>query len=316
VEHTFFAMDTFVTLRLARAAADGTPMDDGRMETLFSGCEQIVSRLESEVSRTIPQSDTSRFNSSTAGIRCEGEELPRVLSRALDAAKSTNGAFSPAMGALINLWNISGGGPVPPQDAVQDARSHCDYTRLSMNGSEITKTDGALQLDLGGIAKGYAVDCLLSYLQDEGVAYGLVSLGGNVGVFGEKADGTPYTVGITDPREPASLAGYLHIRSGTVAVSGDYERFFEENGVRYHHILDPRTGMPADSGLCSVAVWSEDGALADALSTALFVMGAEEALRYYDAHAGTFEAVLITGAGEILVTEGLRRTDGFVTAEK
>lgn len=313
-EHTFFAMDTLVTIRLSAGYADGTAVSEEERERLFREADQIVADMENGLSRTVADSDTARLSSSETGITCTSDALPAVLARALEIAEATGGAFSPAMGTLTDLWNVSGGGPVPSDEARAEAMAHTDWRTLTVDGNTAVKSDPDLRVDLGGIAKGYTVQRLCEYLEGTGVAWGIVSLGGNVGVFGEKPDGMPYKIGITDPLDSASLAGFWHIGSGTIAVSGDYERFFIEDGVRYHHIFDPATGMPADSGLCSVAVFSEDGALADALSTALFIMGAEEALAYYDAHPGTFEAILITKSEEILLTPGLTWNEDFTPA--
>jgi predicted phage replisome organizer len=157
---------------------------------------------------------------------------------------------------------------------------------------------------LGGIGKGAAADELIRYLETSEISHGLVSVGGTIGVFGDKPDGTPYKIGVRDPDDPNGVVTYLHIRDGFVAVSGDYERYFEEDGVRYHHIFDPYTGIPADGGLRETAVYCTSGAVADALSTALFVMGKDASLSLYE--SGGFEAVLVSSDGSITATEGLR----------
>lgn len=310
-EHSFFAMDTLITLRISRRTADGDELDDVRMNAIFAQAEQFVQAAERVLSRTLADSDTARLNESDAGISCTDGMLPAVMTRALEIADATGGAFSPAMGRLTDLWNISGGGPVPSPEKIREALAHTDFRALSVDGMCILKSDPSLCADLGAVAKGWTAGQLCKKLSESGAAWGIVSLGGNVGVFGDKPDGNAYKIGISDPDASGEIIGYLLIKRGTVAVSGDYERFFEENGVRYHHIIDSADGMPADSGLRSTAVFSEDGALADALSTALFVMGAERALAYYDAHPGTFEAILITDESEVILTPGLVLGDDF-----
>ena len=308
-EHLFFAMDTVITLRLSPDA------DKARMAEIFAEVESITAEIAESLSRTHPQGDTCRFNASAEGVTDASEAFRVVTERAMEIAADTDGAFSPAMGTLTDLWNVNGGGPVPAEEAIAEALSHTDFRMITLAENGAVKTDSALRMDFGAIGKGYAAQKVLEYLRTTEIRYGLVSFGGNVGVFGEKPDGTPFKIGLTDPKDTSRTAGYLLAETGFVSVSGDYERYFDEGGIRYHHILDPKTGWPAQSGLSSVAVFSTDGALADALSTALFVMGEEKALAYYDAHAGEFEAVLITNEQKIILTAGLAREGRFIPAE-
>jgi thiamine biosynthesis lipoprotein len=277
--------------------------------------ERLLLEVEDSLSRTRRSADVYRVNESIDGIADADSHFLAVLDFSLQMAEETGGAFSPAMGSLSDLWNVNGGGPVPSPEAIAEAKRHADYRVFSADGMAVMKTDRETKLDFGAVGKGYAAEKLTEYLQQH-MDWGLVSLGGNVGVFGQKPDGTPYKIGITNPKEASSPMGYLLIDSGFVSVSGDYERFFDENGIRYHHILDPETGYPADSGLSSAAVWSRDGARADALSTALFVMGAEKAMEYYREHPGEFEAVLITEENKIILTPGLVWGENFLADDR
>ena len=167
--------------------------------------------------------------------------------------------------------------------------------------------DGA-QLDLGGIAKGYAADLLRAQLEKEGVTSATLDLGGDVFVMGRKTDGSDWRIAVKDPADTESYLGVVSAADKFIVTSGVYERYFEENGVRYHHILDPKTGCPAASGLVSVTVLCENGAWADALSTACFVLGPDGALALRDdlADQGTdFELILVTDDGRVLYTDGL-----------
>ena len=149
------------------------------------------------------------------------------------------------------------------------------------------------------------------------IPFGIVSMGGNIGVFGSKGNETLYKIGIKDPHKTDSVVGYFYAGGGFVSVSGDYERYFEENGQRYHHIIDPSTGYPVDNGLSSVICYTQNGASADALSTALFVMGLEEALAFYQEGSISFEAIFITEDYEIHMTDGIREKELFeLTASK
>ena len=160
-------------------------------------------------------------------------------------------------------------------------------------------------IDLGGIAKGYTGDILTEYLKGEGVQSALLDLGGNIHAIGAKPDGSSWRLGIKDPDGSGNLA-VLELRDKAVVTSGGYERYFEgEDGERYCHILDPETGKPADSGLVSVTIVGDEGWLCDTLSTAVYVMGAEEAGQLWRTRGG-FEMVLLSEGGELLVTAGLR----------
>ncbi len=297
----FFAMDTYITVRLARAGITEEQLDEAAAE-----CERIVKELEAVLSAHDPESELYALNHSDAEFTEISDTLEDVLVTAYDISERTNGAFDFTSGGLAELWNITDGGPVPAKEDIDAVLAHvgCDKITLDEKRNTVMRPDTDVQLDLGGIGKGAAADELVRYLETTDVPYGLVSVGGTIGVFGDKPDGTPYKIGIRDPDDPNGVLGYLHIDEGFVAVSGDYERYFEENGVRYHHIFDPSTGYPADSGLRETAVHCANGAQADALSTALFVMGADEALELYENHGG-FEAVLVSDNG-IVQTEGAR----------
>ena len=162
-----------------------------------------------------------------------------------------------------------------------------------------------MEIDLGGIAKGYTGDRVMQVFKKAGIYSGLISLGGNVQALGSKPDGSPWRVAIQDPQNELEYLGVLEISDKAVITSGGYERFFEEDGVRYHHIIDPRTGYPADSGLISATIISEDGTLADGLSTSLFIMGKDEAEEFWRANSDKFDYILESADGRLYVTEGV-----------
>ena len=303
-DFTYFAMDTVVSLRLAKGS-----LGDSSLADTADSCAALLTELESELSSHDPASPVYRLNHG------EAVELPASVSAVWEAAQSVSaysgGACDCTLGSLIRLWNVEGGGPVPSSEAIREALNHVGADRFRKTGDTLEPLDPEAALDLGGVGKGYAVEVMVERLGSSPVSYGLVSLGGNIGIFGAKEDGSPFKIGIRDPAQPensSAVVGYLSLTDGFVSVSGDYERYFEEGGVRYHHILDPKTGYPADSGLHSAAVWSENGAWADALSTALFVLGEEKALELYREQDGIppFEAVLTASDGRIVVTDGLR----------
>ncbi|MDR0638649.1 MAG: FAD:protein FMN transferase [Spirochaetaceae bacterium] len=226
-------------------------------------------------------SELSQVNQN-AGIRpvAVSGELITVLQRALFFANLTDGAFNPAVGPLVKLWNIGAeNARLPGESEIAAALSLIDYCGIEVDEANQTvflKYEG-MSLDLGGIAKGYAADELVNILRAAGIRRAVIDLGGNIYAHGSKTPKQKWRIGIQNPFSPRGE--YLAVEESadeTLVTSGVYERFFEENGVRYHHILDPKTGYPADSGLLSVTVIAESSLDADALSTSLFVLGYEQ----------------------------------------
>ena len=205
----------------------------------------------------------------------------------------------------------------PAPDALAAAMALVDSEELSVDteASAASLARAGMEVDLGAVAKGFAAREAEAAIRDAGGTSAMLDLGGNVTVIGAKEDGSPWRVAVKDPRDTGSYLCVLALTDVTLSTSGGYERYFEEDGVRYHHIIDPETGYPADSGLLSVTVVSADHLLADALSTALFVAGPEEALDFWRSR-DDFELVLCTGQGELLVTEGLEDVFTFAGADR
>lgn len=264
--------------------------------------QQEVYRLEKLLSVTENSSDVALLN--CGGYKHIADETNELLHSALAISARTDGAFDPTVYPLVRLWGFTESTQrVPSQDELQAALSHIGIENVDAQDGFAELKNGA-QLDFGGIAKGYAAERCSSILQASGVEAALLALGGNVQTVGSKPDGTPWAIGIADPAQPEqSLATLRFTGPLALVTSGGYQRYFEKDGVRYHHILDPKTGMPAQSGLASVTVLAQSGTLADALSTALFVMGLDEATKFWRA-SDDFEAVFITDDGEIYATAG------------
>ena len=264
--------------------------------------QQEVYRLEKLLSVTENSSDVALLN--CGGYKRISDETDELLHSALTISERTGGAFDPTVYPLVRLWGFTEATQrVPSQDELQAALSHIGIENVDAQDGFAELKNGA-QLDFGGIAKGYAAERCSSILQASGVEAALLALGGNVQTVGSKPDGTPWAIGIADPAQPEqSLATLRFTGPLALVTSGGYQRYFEKDGVRYHHILDPKTGMPAQSGLASVTVLAQSGTLADALSTALFVMGLDEATEFWRA-SDDFEAVFITDDGEIYATAG------------
>ena len=291
-ETDLFAMDTLMNIKIWGDS-------DGSAARLVT---QEIDRLSALFSVTHPTAELYLLNST--GRAELSEETVQLLTAALSASERTGGAFDPTVYPLVRLWGFTDElRKVPSPDERAEALNHVGIQNVSLSGTTVTLAEGSM-LDFGGIAKGYAAERCAELLAQAGVEAALLSLGGNVQTLGSKPDGTLWTVGIANPEAPSeAIAKLTFSGSKALVTSGGYQRYFEENGVRYHHILDPKTGCPAESGLTSVTVLADSGTLADALSTALFVMGLDKAADFWRA-SDDFDAVFLTDSGEIYETEG------------
>lgn len=296
---TFFAMNTVVNTIVSEEIGEDKWTED------------ILSDIEKRMSRTLEDSEISRLNCGEDVTL--SDDTYTVLEKALQIAKDTDYAFNPCMGTLTDLWDITSGKNIVPSDEdIKEALSFCDASLVTAENGKVTLPDG-MKIDLGGVAKGYALYKASEYLSEEamGKAVGAdfcISLGGNVSVSGSsksrrEAGQKGWNVGITNPFEKGEILGTVLAEYSYVSVSGAYERYFEKDGRIYHHIFDSKTGYPSESGLASAAVISDDGLEADALSTALFVMGKKRAEEFYSAGLYDFEMILVTDEGEIFVSE-------------
>lgn len=281
--------------------------DDGTID-LYTALFQRLKEIEQVFSVRIAASTISQVNQA-AGIAAVAvpEEVLLVLQQALDIAKKTGGAFDPTIGPLVDLWDIGGdNSQVPSQEAIDHARSLVDWRLVeidSQRGTVYLPKQG-MALDLGGIAKGYAADELVAMAQEAGIQQALFDLGGNIYAFGTKADGTPWRVGVKDPAQPGgSPALALAVQDRSVVTSGMYERFFEQEGIRYHHILNPATGYPVWNDIQSVTIVSKSSLLADALSTSVFVLGREKGLALLESEDA--EGVIIGEDNLVYPTSGI-----------
>lgn len=303
-DYNYFVMDTHVTIRLATDGKNGK-LSDEYLGSVANECASILTKLDGVFSSTNEASQVYALNSNINMMLGADSTLIAVLQAADRIAKITNGAYDYALGALTELWNVNDGGPVPSSSDINYATVHSGSDKFKISGTTVTKLDGMAKIDLSGIGHGYAAQEILNYLETTDIQYGIISIGDNVSVYGDKPKNETFKIGLRDPKSDSDVIGYMYLTSGFVSVSGNYENYFEENGVRYHHIIDKSTGYPAESGLCSVAVHTTNGASADALSTALFVMGVEKSLELYNSGDIEFEAVFVTDDGRVITTPGL-----------
>lgn len=294
-EATSFAMDTVMTFTVLH--------EDG--EEIIIDAEQEIRRLENLLSVTMENSDVAKLNAAAGKEAVKvSEDTKYLLETGKALGEQTGGTFDIAISPIAKAWGFTEEEHHVPTRAELDA-----LLPLTNPADIILEKDTAylqkenMAVDLGGIAKGYASDCVAKLLKEKGVESAILSLGGNVYGVGRKPDGEKWEVALANPLDADDYCGLISIENQAVVTSGGYQRYFEENGKKYHHIIDPATGCPAESGLLSVTIICESGTMADVLSTALYVMGLDKALEYWQNTDG-FEAIFVTEDGEVVATEG------------
>lgn len=294
VERSLFAMNTYMTFTAYGEDA----------QAALQEAEECIQQVEGLWSVTDEDSEIYQANHSGGQPVTVSEETAEIISFALEMAQRTGGALDPTIYPVLTAWGFTTDSKqVPSQQQIAQLLEQVGYDRIQLNGSELTVPDG-MELDLGAVGKGYTADLVTEILRRHGVTSALISLGGNIQAIGSRPDGSDWRLGIRAPWESGNL-GVLTVSDAAVVTSGGYENYFDdEQGNIYWHILDPSTGYPADSGLQSVTIVGREGKMCDALSTALFVMGAQSAEQYWRENSG-FEMLLVTDSGEILITEGI-----------
>ena len=277
-----FRLGTFVRLSL---------YDCGNADEELAKGDELIKSLENLFSVNIPTSDVARLNAAGGAWTRIDARTAELLEASLALAELTGGAFSPALGGVTALWRI--GTPearVPSDGEIAEALKHTDYSKIELrvkDGARFARLPRGMRLDLGAIAKGCVADALKSRFAADGVRRAMIDLGGNLDFVGE-------------------YFGIIEAEDVSVVTSGPYERYFEKDGVRYHHIIDPATGRPARSGLSSVTVIDANSARADALCTALFVMGSRRAPEFLRKH-GYIKAVLVTDDKKVIITPSVEK---------
>lgn len=298
--HSFFAMDTFISVEA-----------DNADKVLLKELENLVYADEKKFSRTFAGCEIYEFNKNGDGTKLTDGTVHLIM-KASDMYYKTDGAFSPFSGALTDLWNIKSTNPkVPQNEEILSALKNCTPSDFILSDELMSKSNPYLLLDLGGIAKGECAQNCIRFLKENGSKNAILSFGGSIACTGHSEKNKEgWIIGIKNPFDTADIIGSITVTDCFVSVSGAYERSFTENGKRYHHILDLKTGYPAESDIESTAVISKDGAVSDGLSTALFVMGKDKAISLYKSGVYDFEAILILKDGSITVTDGLQ--DKFI----
>jgi len=286
-----------------------TAMDTAMFLSVYGGgadtCARIRERTQ-ELDRCLSALDENSeiYQLNHSGIAALSDDALALIQRSLTLCRELDGSFDITVYPAVSAWGFTTGEHrVPTQEELQEIARHVDYHAVAVDGNTVTLPD-SFMLDLGAVAKGYLADESRKILNDAGARAAVLNLGGTICLYGSKPDGSSFKVGVADPVNPAAYFGTLSLGECVVATSGGYERYFELDGRRYIHILDPMTAAPVDNGVLSVTIVADEGMVADAYSTALFVMGAHDAAAYYRSHGG-FEYILLTDDGTLYVSEGL-----------
>ncbi len=288
-------MDTIVTQTVY--AAD---------DSVIRQNNQILRDIENEMSKTIPTGDIGRMNAQNTQDVEISDATAQVLKACIEQAKITGGAFDPALGGVMAAWGFgTNNAHVPDPAQLEALLTHANSGTLRVgvnaNGRSFANAGGT-QIDLGGAAKGYALDRLAQNLSDNDISSALLSLGGSIYAVGTKPDGKSYKIGIRDPSGSENdYMATLELDKKFVSTSGTYERGFTQDGTYYFHILDPKTGYPVKNDLASVTVICSSGILSDIYSTALFVMGPEKGIAF--AHAQNVDALFLTKDKQVVTTD-------------
>lgn len=296
-----FAMDTYMTL---------TAYGENAQEAVEAGIAEIQ-RLDDLLSTGKDTSEVAQINANGGGVLSEDTDY--LVKRALDIYQSTNGAFDISIYPVMQLWGFTTGNfAVPSESDLAAKLALVDAGKIILseeNGQTSISLPEGMEIDLGGIAKGYTSGRVMDVMKSYGIKSAVINLGGNAHVLGNKTDGSQWKVGIQDPEDENGYLGGVSVTDKAIITSGGYERYFvdEDTGVKYHHIIDPKTGYSANNGLISVTIVSADSTLADGLSTSLFVLGTEDAITYCEEHCAEdgFDAIMEDEDGKLYITDDI-----------
>lgn len=273
----------------------------GADQEIMEHCRQMCEDYEQMLSATIETSEISRINNAGGEPVEVSDETAGLIEEGIKYGDISDGRFDITIAPATDLWNFTDNEEkiLPDPDELAEAVTHIDYHCIKVEGNTVTLTDPEARIDLGGIAKGYIADRLKEYLKDEGIEHALIDLGGNMLTLGRRYDGNDFRIGIQKPfADTGTAMAVVSVNDKSVVTSGDYERYFEKDGVIYHHILDPDTGYPVQNDLDQVTIISDQSVDGDALSTTCFAMGLEDGLELIRSLDG-IEAVFVTKDGEM-----------------
>lgn len=264
-------------------------------ESILDGLKKLCEKYDAMFSTTNTDSELYKLNHANGQPFTVSSETANLIQEGIHYSELSGGAFDLTIEPVSALWDFKADKPtVPSSDAIAQAVSHVDYTKVDIQDNTVTLEDPEAGIDLGAIAKGYIADQVKTYLKKQGIKHAIINLGGNVDVIGTKPDGSKYNIGIQKPFDESGEAiTSVQLKDQTVVTSGIYERYFKKNGKLYHHILDPRTGYPCENNLYSVSIITDSSTKADALSTTCFLLGYEKGMELIQSMDGV-DAIFIT----------------------
>lgn len=287
-----------------------TKLDEKKANKVLSKCEDIIKDVDNKMNPSTVSSDISKINKNAGkSFTKVSKDTFNVIKTSLHFSDLSHGSFDVSIGSLVQLWNIGNDkARVPSQEEINSVLPTINYKNILLdekNNSVMLKHKGS-KIDLGGIAKGYAADKVISYLETQKLEGSIVNLGGNIYTLGTKDGKNKFNIGVQDPTKPrGNSIGSLATTNNSIVTSGIYERYIEKNGKIYHHILSPKTGYPVENELSSVTIISNNSMNCDALSTTAFSLGTKEGLKLIESLPNT-EAIFITKNKEIYLTPGLK----------
>ena len=266
-----------------------------------------IKQLERLLSTWIASSELSQVNAEAGHhpVRVSRETF-EVVSKSIEIARLTDGGFNIALGPAVEAWSVTERQDIPTDEELDRLKGLVDWTNIQLNQDEQTifLPRPGMRIDVGGIGKGYAADRAVTAMKRAGAQGGVVALSGDIKTFGALPDAEGFPVGIKHPRDEGTVMAVVNLKDEAISTAGDYERFFERDGIRYHHILDPTTLQPARA--CqSVTVIGKEGTLVDGLDTGIFVLGPERGMALVERLPG-IEAVIVDAQGRVTISSGLR----------
>ena len=300
VTETGFYLDTVVQITLYDTEGRNSCTEN------ISACFSLIDYYEHLFSTTIEGSDIWNINHSGGKTVIVSDDTVNLLRTALYYSELSDGQVDLTVLPLSELWNFGSekDAQIPDDNAISEAVSHIDYHTVSIDGNHVTLSDPDASIDLGFIAKGYIADRLKEYLLSQGVKNACISLGGNLITIGDKPDGQPYRIGIQKPfADEGEIITAINVTDSSVVSSGIYERYFFEDGILYHHLLDTSTGYPEDNNIAGVTILASSSVDADALSTTCFFLGIDAGMELIESLDDT-EVLFITTDGNIISSDG------------
>ena len=296
-----FALDTVISIECTGKAS----------KKAIEESSDYISKAESQLSRTLPSSEIYQLNRDGLKLNISDISL-NLINQAFYYNYFTNGAFDITIAPISDLWGFTKDKfQVPAIDKINNLLPSIGMEHISVKNKDIYLDEGA-KIDLGGIAKGLLAQEIKKIYQNNQIDSGYVNLGGDLLVYKNNPDHQEWTVGIQNPNKESEsqTIGNVKLTNSYIFTSGNYQRYFEDNGKKYHHIINPKTGFPADNELVSVTIISKadgnNGIMCDALSTGLFILGKEKSINLYKEHQNMFDMILITNQNEVLISKGIK----------